>query len=255
MNGGFKLLGNISQEMLTMLTYISRKNIKKEELYSTLDQEIRDLNKCLDEAIEKEFVHIDEQEVLSLTHKGLKTALKFFDKQPHLREKMKSKFTKRRGIIQLAILQLLKEEPRHGYQVMKQLEERSGGFYSPSAGTVYPALQDLVEKELIEVKIDREKKIYSLKDEGSEFLHQLIDEEDEVFWQEWTMRLRWKQSEEASLVREEMGKLQLEFHYAMKQVLSEPALAKDVLSILHTCREELINWSNRHQQNSKGVKR
>jgi len=253
MNGGFVLLGNISQEMLTMLTYISRKNITKEELFSDIKEEIRNLNTCIDEAIEKEFVHLDEQEFLSLTHKGLKTALKFFEKQPHLREKMKSKFTKRRGIIQLAILQLLKEEPRHGYQVMKQLEQRSEGFYSPSAGTVYPALQDLVEKELIEVNIEREKKIYTLKDEGFEFLHQLIDEEDEVFWQEWRMRLRWKQSEEASLVREEMGKLQLEFHYAMKQVLFEPSLAKDVLSILHTCREELINWSDK-QQKSKGVK-
>lgn len=243
------MLGNISQEMLTLLTFISRKPIKKGELFLSLGNELTDSSSCLYEAIEKGFVQKDEQEVLSLTHKGLKTALKFFDKQPHLREKMKSKFTKRRGIIQLAILQLLKEEPRHGYQVMKQLEERSGGYYSPSAGTIYPALQDLVEKKLIEVKLDEDKKIYALNEEGLEFINDLISEEDDIFWQEWAMRLRWKQSEEASLVREEMGKLQLEFHYAMKRVLSEPDLAKDVLSILNSCRGELINWSDKKGKN------
>ncbi|MCV9886361.1 PadR family transcriptional regulator [Metabacillus halosaccharovorans] len=239
------MLGNISQEMLTLLTFISRKPIKQGELFLSLRNELTDSSSCLFEAIEKGFVQKDEQEVLSITHKGLKTALKFFDKQPHLREKMKSKFTKRRGIIQLAILQLLKEEPRHGYQVMKQLEERSGGYYSPSAGTIYPALQDLVEKKLIEVKVDEDKKIYALNEEGLEFINDLISEEDDIFWQEWAMRLRWKQSEEASLVREEMGKLQLEFHYAMKRVLSEPDLAKDVLSILNSCRGELIDWSDK----------
>ncbi|WP_051475668.1 PadR family transcriptional regulator [Bacillus sp. J37] len=245
------MLGNISQEMLTLLTFISRKPIKQGELFLSLRNELTDPSSCLYEAIEKGFVQNDEQEVLSLTHKGLKTALKFFDKQPHLREKMKSKFTKRRGIIQLAILQLLKEEPRHGYQVMKQLEERSGGYYSPSAGTIYPSLQDLVEKKLIEVKLDGDKKIYALNEEGLEFINELISEEDDIFWQEWAMRLRWKQSEEASLVREEMGKLQLEFHYAMKRVLTEPELAKDVLSILNSCRGELINWSDKKEK-SKG---
>lgn len=245
------MLGNISQEMLTLLTFISRKPIKQGKLFLSLRNELTDYSSCLFEAIEKGFVQKDEQEVLSITQKGLKTALKFFDKQPHLREKMKSKFTKRRGIIQLAILQLLKEEPRHGYQVMKQLEERSGGYYSPSAGTIYPALQDLVEKKLIEVKLDEDKKIYALNEEGLEFINDLISEEDDIFWQEWAMRLRWKQSEEASLVREEMGKLQLEFHYAMKRVLSEPDLAKDVLSILNSCRGELINWSDKKGK-SKG---
>ncbi|MCM3444583.1 PadR family transcriptional regulator [Metabacillus halosaccharovorans] len=245
------MLGNISQEMLTLLTFISRKPIKQGKLFLSLRNELTDSSSCLFEAIEKGFVQKDEQEVLSITQKGLKTALKFFDKQPHLREKMKSKFTKRRGIIQLAILQLLKEEPRHGYQVMKQLEERSGGYYSPSAGTIYPALQDLVEKKLIEVKLDEDKKIYALNEEGLEFINDLISEEDDIFWQEWAMRLRWKQSEEASLVREEMGKLQLEFHYAMKRVLSEPDLAKDVLSILNSCRGELINWSDKKGK-SKG---
>ncbi len=245
------MLGNISQEMLTVLTYISRKPIKQEELFLTLNDEIENLGGCVEEAINMDFVYKDVGEVLSLTHRGLKTALTFFDKQPHLREKMKSKFTKRRGIIQLAILQLLKEKPRHGYQVMKQLEERSGGYYSPSAGTVYPALQDLVEKNLIELELDGEKKIYSLNDEGLAFISDLIHEDDKTFWQEWTMRLRWKQSEEASLVREEMGKLQLEFHYAMKKVLTEPELAKEVISILNTCRNELINWSDLRQK-SKG---
>src|SRR5215469_10345922 len=47
--------------------------------------------------------------------------------------------------LQLVILALLKERPRHGYEIIKALEERSAGFYVPSPGMVYPALTYLEE--------------------------------------------------------------------------------------------------------------
>jgi len=45
------------------------------------------------------------------------------------------------GEVKFVILRLLKEKPRHGYEVIKAIEEKFGGYYSPSAGTVYPTLQ------------------------------------------------------------------------------------------------------------------
>ena len=49
------------------------------------------------------------------------------------------------GEVRLAILSLLSDGPKHGYQLMKDLEERSGGLYKASAGSIYPTLQQLVD--------------------------------------------------------------------------------------------------------------
>src|SRR5580693_5727276 len=55
----------------------------------------------------------------------------------------------RRGDIRTAALLLLAEEPRNGYQIMQEVQERSGGVWSPSPGSVYPALQQLEDEGLI----------------------------------------------------------------------------------------------------------
>jgi len=70
------------------------------------------------------------------------------------------------GEIRLAILSLLSESPKHGYQLMKDLGERSGGMYQASAGSVYPTLQQLEDEELIRVKKVGGRKIYSLTAAG-----------------------------------------------------------------------------------------
>jgi DNA-binding PadR family transcriptional regulator len=68
--------------------------------------------------------------------------------------------------LQLLILALLEEQPRHGYEVIKSLEERSGGFYSPSPGMVYPALTYLEEIGRATVEAEGAKKLYRITDEG-----------------------------------------------------------------------------------------
>src|SRR5215475_2225608 len=49
------------------------------------------------------------------------------------------------GDLKYALLDLLQERPKHGYELIKELEEKSGGFYSPSAGAIYPTLQLLAD--------------------------------------------------------------------------------------------------------------
>jgi len=68
--------------------------------------------------------------------------------------------------LQLVILALLKEKPRHGYEVIKALEERSAGFYVPSPGMVYPALTYLEEVGQAVVESDGTKKLYRITDAG-----------------------------------------------------------------------------------------
>ena len=69
--------------------------------------------------------------------------------------------------LQLVILALLKEKPRHGYEIIKALEEKSGGFYVPSPGMVYPALTYLEESGYaVVLESEGAKKLYRLTDAG-----------------------------------------------------------------------------------------
>ncbi|ACM27287.1 transcriptional regulator protein [Rhizobium rhizogenes K84] len=68
--------------------------------------------------------------------------------------------------LQLIILALLSEQPRHGYELIKTLEERSGGFYVPSPGVIYPALTYLEETGLAEVEASGTKKLYRITESG-----------------------------------------------------------------------------------------
>jgi DNA-binding PadR family transcriptional regulator len=70
------------------------------------------------------------------------------------------------GGLQLLILALLKEKPRYGYEIIKALEERSGGYYAPSPGMVYPALTYLEELGRATVKDDGAKRLYRITADG-----------------------------------------------------------------------------------------
>ena len=74
------------------------------------------------------------------------------------------------GDLQLVLLALLAERPSHGYELIKALEERSGGFYSPSPGMVYPALTWLEEVGYASVAAEGTKKLYSITDTGRTYL-------------------------------------------------------------------------------------
>lgn len=75
-----------------------------------------------------------------------------------------------RGDVRLAILFLLGEGPMHGYQMMQELSERSGGMWRPSPGSVYPTLQQLEDEGLIETAETSGKRVFSLTDEGRSYL-------------------------------------------------------------------------------------
>ena len=72
----------------------------------------------------------------------------------------------RRGIIRDAILHLLAEQPMHGYQVMQELSERSGGRWHPSAGSIYPTLQQLEDEGLVTAEDRDGRRTFSLTDAG-----------------------------------------------------------------------------------------
>jgi DNA-binding PadR family transcriptional regulator len=71
-----------------------------------------------------------------------------------------------RGDVRAAVLALLAEKPMHGYQVISEIAERSGGAWKPSPGSVYPTLQLLADEGLISAAESNGRKTYSLTEEG-----------------------------------------------------------------------------------------
>ncbi|HEU4648798.1 MAG TPA: PadR family transcriptional regulator [Gemmatimonadales bacterium] len=85
------------------------------------------------------------------------------------------------GEVKFVILRLLREKPRHGYDIIKALEERMGGHYSPSPGTVYPTLQLLEDQGLVRAVETDGRKVYHITPEGERFLDEHRDVIDDIF--------------------------------------------------------------------------
>ncbi len=75
-----------------------------------------------------------------------------------------------RGDFKFLILDLLKAKPRYGYEIIRDLEDKFCGFYTPSPGSVYPTLQYLEEAGLVTSSVQDGKKVYTITEEGLKFL-------------------------------------------------------------------------------------
>ncbi|MGP5071180.1 PadR family transcriptional regulator [Arthrobacter rhombi] len=101
-------------------------------------------------------------------------------------EELRARFGKRpgtragRGEVRTAVLALLAERPMHGYQIIREIEERSGGRWKPSAGSVYPTLQLLADEGFISAEESNGRKIYSLTEAGRE---DVADNDEPAPWE------------------------------------------------------------------------
>ncbi|MDQ0229342.1 PadR family transcriptional regulator [Metabacillus malikii] len=223
-----------SEMMLNLFMKLQRNNVYVKEVPSKFHQ-------ILDDAVSNHWIEVSSEGLCQLTSAGYDKLNQLLHRRPgHTQASFKKKPYKRRGLIQMAILHLLKETPMHGYQVMKLLEERSKGNYSPSAGTVYPALQDLVDKNLVAVNEEDDKKMYTLLQEGIDFMNDFGD--GDGFWEEWKLRLQMRKSKEIGLLCEEFEQYHLEYHYATRLLVNDPEKMNELLSVLQTNRMHLVRW-------------
>jgi DNA-binding PadR family transcriptional regulator len=101
-----------------------------------------------------------------------------------------------KGDFKYIILDLLKDKPRHGYEIIRDLEERFSGFYAPSPGAVYPTLQWLEETGYVTSVQQDGKKVYTITDEGRRFLTEKEKETEEIkthmknWWGSWGSEFR-----------------------------------------------------------------
>jgi DNA-binding PadR family transcriptional regulator len=138
----------------------------------------------------------------------------------------------RRGDVRAAILLLLEEEPRNGYQVMQELEQRSDGAWRPSPGSVYPALQLLADEGLIRGEQREGGTVYELTDAGRKH----VDEHRERFGVPWELA----GAEVPEGVRD-LGRVLGEVNMAARQVMhaGEVAHAKAAAEVLADTRRKL----------------
>src|SRR5882762_9677500 len=84
------------------------------------------------------------------------------------------------GDLRLIALALIAEQPRHGYEIIKLLEDKTAGWYSPSPGIVYPTLTFLEEAGYVTAQVDGAKKLYTITEEGRAYLEENRDFVDAV---------------------------------------------------------------------------
>ena len=113
----------------------------------------------------------------------------------------KSPFQK--GDLKYVILDLIKDKPRYGYEIIRALEERSHGFYAPSPGAVYPTLQMLEEIGYASAADRDGKKVYTITEKGRQFLAERKDFADEIKSQ---MKHHWN-PENIGIMRQMIGEL------------------------------------------------
>src|SRR5271166_4877627 len=138
----------------------------------------------------------------------------------------------RRGDIRTAALLLLAEEPRNGYQIMQEVEERSGGVWSPSPGSVYPALAQLEDEGLIRTEQSEGRKLFAITDAG----RKVVEERGEDRPAPWE-----QMSDEFSPKAHELGKAMRDVAFAFAQVMrtgSESQIAR-AGEILAAARRDL----------------
>jgi Predicted transcriptional regulators len=143
----------------------------------------------------------------------------------------------RRGEAKYLLMEALREGPKHGYEIIKSLEERSGGQYTPSPGVVYPTLQFLAEAGQVRPEWDGKRRVFHLTDEGQRDLDAHADEVAE-FWSRFAQPT-------AAAARAEIGFLDEELEYLVRTVRSglrgdpDAELVRRVRQAVEGCRNEI----------------
>jgi DNA-binding PadR family transcriptional regulator len=151
-----------------------------------------------------------------------------------------------RGDLKYVILDMLREQPRHGYDIIRELESRFGGTYTPSAGAVYPVLQMLEDMGAVTVAEQEGRKVYTITDEGRRILSERQDTVDAIagrLHEHFHSFFHGENSAEVKDVMREMGELGATVASLVgrhgKQVLNDPVKLRRIRDILARTRDEL----------------
>ena len=136
----------------------------------------------------------------------------------------------RRGDVRASILALLKDRPMHGYEMIQEIAERSGGAWKPSPGSVYPTLQLLEDEGVIRSESEGGKKLFTLTDAG----RAEADAGSEAPWEDAGRGIDWEAMHE---IRQAGAGLAEAFHQVW--ATGTPAQREKAMTVLNESRRKL----------------
>jgi DNA-binding PadR family transcriptional regulator len=149
-----------------------------------------------------------------------------------------------RGGMKYALLELLQERPKHGYEMIKELEERFGGFYAPSPGSVYPTLQLLEDQGYVTSSVEEGKKVYTITDTGRAFLAERPAPEEGFprgpFGPRW-FGAPWMTEPEMRAMAKEVMEVTRLFGQAVRATGGNPEALARLRTIVERTRRELLD--------------
>lgn len=156
------------------------------------------------------------------------------------------------GDMKYVILKLLKDKPMHGYEVMKELEEKTRGCYKPSPGTVYPTLQWLEDGGLVEMSTEGGKKIYSITRDGLQFLDDNKSTVEDIFDRVGEMIDRVLDDPGPDISRA-VGRLVGVAYRAAWRDGRDASRKEEIIGILNDARSKLEKFAGQGKKGSSGV--
>jgi len=145
----------------------------------------------------------------------------------------------RRGEARYVLLDALRDGPKHGYEIIKSLEEKSGGRYSPSPGTVYPTMQLLEDLGLVRADKDAERRVFSLTEAGVTDLNTHTQEIAD-FWERFAA-VPITEQPEIGFLRDDLESLARTVWEGMRGLPNTEgkAAARSIHAALEQCRSEI----------------
>lgn len=143
-----------------------------------------------------------------------------------------------RGDLKYVILDLLKDQPRHGYDIMRELESRLSGMYAPSPGAVYPILQMLEDMGAVTSTQQDGRRVYTITDEGRRILEERHDTIDAIAGRvkDWMKR---EGSSELGQAMRSLGELMALLGREGNRVWGNPEKLRKIRATIERTREEL----------------
>ena len=86
----------------------------------------------------------------------------------------------RKGFLKMILMKIIQEKPTHGYEIIQLIKEKSGGRWTPSPGSIYPALEYLVSKGYISSEEIERKKVYTITPKGEKAIEQMKTKRDQM---------------------------------------------------------------------------
>ncbi len=157
---------------------------------------------------------------------------------PRVWERARGKFFER-GDVKYFVLHLLRDKPKHGYEIIKEIEQFFGGFYTPSPGVIYPTLQMLEDLGYVTSTTEDGKRIYQITEEGRRFLEekdQLVHDIREKVTDFWGTSFK----KDVRSAAHEFREFAQTFQQSIRNVRDDPDRLRRVRDVMAEAQREIF---------------